>query len=234
MTPGSGGECGGIETTVSTWPRTGRRWAFLAGAVLLLAVASQVRQNGIIVAFVGAIAVGWIAGATQVGLGRRLRRGLAWGVGGFLAVAVTGQTLTTLSIPPHSPPDPGVKTGLRIVQNYDLIGAAALDPHYKLSIMSAADPVATAMIAQRAPLEYSGRRVDFIDRDQALTDALWNVPAEAANRQWVDLILRHPALYLRVRWEDFRWVFAPPAIDWCLPIYVGVDAPANKMDPLKL
>jgi hypothetical protein len=210
------------------WPNARRRWLFLAGALLLLAVASQVRQNGIIVAFLDTIALGWVAG------GGRWLRGFAWGAGGLVAVAVVGQALTVLSIPPHSPPDPGVKTGLRIVQNYDLIGAAAMDRTYKLAIMAAADPADTVMIVERAPLEYSGRRVDFIDRDQALTDALWNVPAEASNKQWADLILKHPALYLRVRLEDFRWVFAPPVIDWCLPIYVGVDAPANKMAPLKL
>ena len=67
-----------------------------------------------------------------------------------------------------------------------------------------------------------------------MADALWRIPDSAANKQWADLILRHPGLYLRVRWEDFRWVFAPPVIDWCLPIYVGVDAPAEKMVPLKL
>lgn len=218
------------------WPRTGRRWLFLIAAALLLAVASQVRQNGIIVALLGAIALGWIAGAAaaQGSWLTRVRRGLVWGVGGLLAVAIAGQAMTVLSIPPHSPPDPGVKTGLRIVQNYDLIGAVAMDPHYGLKIMAAADPADTAMILRRAPLEYSGRRVDFIDRDQALSDALWQVPEAASGKQWFDLIFKHPALYLKVRWEDFRWLVAPPVIDWCLPIYVGVDAPANKMEPLKL
>jgi hypothetical protein len=217
-----------VAHAVRIWPNARRRWLFLAAALLLLAVASQVRQNGLIVAILGAVALGWIAGAG------RWRRGLAWGLGSVVAVALAGQALTVISIPPHSPPDPGVKTGLRIVQNYDLIGAAAMDPAYRLSIMAAADPADTALIVQRGPQEYSGRRVDFIDRDKALTDALWNVPAEASGKQWADLILRHPALYLRVRWEDFRWVFAPPVIDWCLPIYVGVDAPAEKMAPLGL
>ena len=217
------------------WPKTGRRWLFLIAALLLLAVASQVRQNGIIVAFLGAIALGWIAGsAARTTWLAKWRKGLIWGVGGFLAVAVAGQTLTVLSVPPHAPPEPGVKTGLRIVQNYDLIGAVALDPRYRLEIMGAADAVDTAMILRRAPLQYSGRRVDFIDRDQALSDALWKVPEAASGRQWFDLILKHPALYLKVRWEDFRWLVAPPVIDWCLPVYVGVDAPADKMDPLKL
>ena len=223
-----------LAHAVRLWPSRWPRWGLLAAALLQLAVASQVRQNGIIVAFLGALALGWLAAGRVEGLGRKLRRGLAWGLGGLVAVGVVGQALTVLSIPPNSPPDAGVKTGLRIVQNYDLIGAAALDPHYRLAIMAAADPADTKMVVQRAPLEYSGRRVDFIDRDQALTDALWNIPAEASTRQWADLILRHPGLYLRVRWEDFRWVFVPPVIDWCLPVYVGVDAPAEKMAPLGL
>ena len=60
------------------------------------------------------------------------------------------------------------------------------------------------------------------------------IPDDAANKQWFDLILKHPWLYLRVRWEDFRWVFATPVIDFCLPVYVGVDAPIEKMAPLRL
>ena len=217
-----------LAHAVRVWPERRRRWLLLIAALLLLAVASQVRQNGIIAATFAAAALGWIAGAG------RWRRGLAWGGGSLIAVAVTGQALTLASIPPHAPPDPGVSTGLGIVQNYDLMGAVTLDRSYKLSIMAAADPADTALIQARAPLVYSGRRVDFIDRDKALTDAEWNIPADATSRQWVDLIVHHPLLYLRVRWEDFRWVFAPPVIDWCLPIYAGVEAPADKMGPLGL
>jgi hypothetical protein len=223
-----------VAHAIRLWPSLWRRCAFLAAALLLLAVASQVRQNGIIAAFFGALALGWLATAGVEGRWRRLVRGLAWAVGGVLAVGLLGQALTLWSIPPHAPPDPGVKSGLRIVQNYDLIGAAAMDPSYRLEIMAAADPVDTAKIVRRAPFNYSGRRVDFIDRDPAINDSLWNVPRKAVNRQWLDLITRHTGLYLRVRWEDFRWVFASPVIDWCLPIYVGVDAPVEKMAPLGL
>ena len=223
-----------VAHAVRVWPNARRRWLFLAAALVLLAVASQVRQNGIIVTILGAMALGWILAAPEAAQRWRWRRGLVWSLGGVAAVAIAGQALTIFSIPPNSPPDPGVKTGLRIVQNYDLIGAVAMDPHYRLSIMSAADPADTAMIEQRAPYEYSGRRIDFIDRDQPLNDALWNIPAAASQRQWFDLMLKHPGLYLRIRWEDFRWVFATPVIDWCLPVYVGVDAPPEKMAPLQM
>jgi len=217
-----------VAHALRVWPNAVRRWLLLAAALVLLAVASQVRQNGIIVAFFGAIALVWVAG------GGRWLRGLAWGAGFLVAVGLMGQVLTLASIPAKAPPDPGVKTGLGIVQNYDLMGAVTFDPSYRLSIMAKADPADAALIQERAHYAYSGRRVDYIDRDKTLTDAEWNVPPEATNRQWFDLILHHPMLYLRVRWEDFRWVFAPPVVDWCLPIYVGVDAPAEKMGPLNL
>ena len=217
-----------VAHAAKAWPNARRRWLFLAAAVALLAIASQVRQNGIIAAVFAALALGWIASR-----GRWLR-GAAWGVGGLLAVIVAGQVFTKLSIPPHSPPEAGVKTGLRIVQNYDLIGAAALDPTYRLDAMAAADPGDTAVIRARAHLDYSGRRIDFTDRDKVLSDALWRMPDAAVQKQWTNLILKSPTLYLRVRWEDFRWVFAPPVIDWCLPVYVGIDAPAEKMAPLHL
>ena len=90
------------------WPQTGRRWLFLVAAVLLLAVASQVRQNGIIVALVGAVALGWIAGAAaKVPWWAKWRRGFIWGVGGFLAVGIAGPVMTALSVPPHGLPEPG-------------------------------------------------------------------------------------------------------------------------------
>ncbi|HEY8003141.1 MAG TPA: hypothetical protein VIE16_02880 [Phenylobacterium sp.] len=210
------------------WPKAARRWALLAAATVLLAIGSQVRQNGIIAAAFAALALGWIAGN-----GRWLR-GAAWAAGGLLAVFLTGVALTALSLPPHAPPEEGVKSGLRIVQNYDITGAVALDPTYRIDAITAVAPKAAAAIRERARFDFSGRRVDFMDRDVALNDPLWTIPDEAANAQWLDLLLKHPALYLRVRWEDFRWVFATPVIDWCLPVYVGVDAPDQKMGPLNL
>jgi hypothetical protein len=89
-------------------------------------------------------------------------------------------------------------------------------------------------VRERAKIDYSGRRVDFIDRDPVITQAIWQISDEVASRQWVDLVTRHPALYLRIRWEDFRWLLMPPVIDFCLPVYVGVDAPSELMGRMKL
>ncbi len=214
------------------WPTPRRRWIFLIAALALLSAGSQVRQNGIIAALFAALALGWIVG-NQPGVGR-WRCGLAWAVGGFAAIAMLGPAMTRLSMPAHAPPDAGVATGIHILQSYDLIGAAALDRTYRLPILAAAEPAATAVLLARAPFDYSGRRVDFIDRDPQISAAVNQMPAGATGQQWLNLVFRHPGLYLRVRWEDFRWVFASPVIDWCLPVYVGVDAPVEKMAPLRL
>ncbi|RAK59980.1 hypothetical protein DJ021_09280 [Phenylobacterium hankyongense] len=210
------------------WDDRRRRWLWLVGVVLLLALASLVRQNGIIVTAMAALALGWIASR-----GRWVRGGV-WALGLLFVVLLAAQGLTRLAEPANAPPDTAFHKGVRILQNYDIAGAVTLDPGYRLTALEKADPVAAKVIESRAPLGYSGQRIDFLDDDAAFGAALWDVPDPAIRAQWADLVLRHPVLYLRVRMEDFRWVFATPVVDRCLPIYVGVDAPAEKMQPLGL
>ncbi|THD58918.1 hypothetical protein [Phenylobacterium sp.] len=210
------------------WDDRARRWALLTAALVLMAAGDQVRQNGLIAGAFAALALGAIAARG------RWRRGIVWGLGALVALVVVGQAETLLSEPPKAPNDNAIGTGVRIVQSYDLVGAVALDPTYRTDILAAANPAATAIVRKRAKPDYSGRRVDFMDRDTVMQDGLDKLSDAAFSKQWFDLILKHPALYLRIRWEDFRWVFAPPVVDWCLPIYVGVDAPAEKMAPLGL
>ncbi|MFL5295197.1 MAG: hypothetical protein ACJ798_02330 [Phenylobacterium sp.] len=217
-----------IAHAAKDWDDARRRWTLLLIALVLMAAGTQVRQNGIIAGLFAAIAVGWI------GAGGRWRRGAVWGVGAFAALLVTGWAETKLSEPAKAPKDTATSTGVHIVQTYDVIGAAALDPTYRLDILAAQDPAAAEMVRERGKLDWSGRRVDFLDRDTAIQGPINSLPDRAWSRQWLDLVFKHPALYLRVRWEDFRWVFAPPVIDWCLPVYVGVDAPVEKMAPLGL
>src|SRR5207253_2653818 len=108
------------------------------------------------------------------------------------------------------PAEGALKQGVRIVQNYDLIGALAFDPSYRLSEIEKVRPRAAAVIETRGPAGWSPDRVDWLDRDPVLGVALMSVPNAVAQRQWLDLILHHPGLYLRIRWDDFRWlVFAP-------------------------
>jgi hypothetical protein len=221
-----------IAHAARDWADARKRWALLGLALVLIAAGTQVRQNGIIAGGFSALAVGWLAARD----GPRLRwgRGLIWFAGAFVALVAVGALETKLALPPKSPTETSTSTGIHIVQTYDVIGAAALDPTYRLDILSAANPAATRTIRERGKLDWSGRRVDFLDRDTDIQGPINAIPDKAWADQWFDLVLKHPATYLRVRIEDFRWVFVPPVIDWCLPVYVGVDAPAEKMAPLGL
>lgn len=222
-----------IAHAVTAWADVRRRTLCLIGAAVLLSLASLVRQNGIVVTLLAAVALGWCA-ATIPAQGRRWLRGVGWGLGLIVAVLLLGQVFTRIAEPPRAGPDTAVKEGVRIVQHYDLIGAMALDHAYRLDMMRRADPVATQVVETRGPPQYAGDRIDYLDRDEALGAALWSFSDKPVRTQWFDLILHHPALYLRVRAEDFRWVFLTPVIDKCLPVYVGVDAPAAKLAPLGL
>ena len=216
------------------WPRRGLRWGLLITALVLMAAGAQVRQNGIIAGGFAALALGWIAALNEADQTwrQRLRRGLTWALGAVVALVVMGQLETTFSEPAKAPKDTALGTGLRIVESFDVIGAMAMDPTYRPDALNAANPAAAAIVKSRAKADYSGRRVDFVDRDPTIQAGLNLLSDKAFAAEWRNLVFKHPGLYLRVRIEDFRWVFAPPVIDWCLPVYVGVDAPAEKMGPL--
>ncbi|MDB5453081.1 MAG: hypothetical protein JWO33_1659, partial [Caulobacteraceae bacterium] len=205
---------------------TPSRWAWLAGAALMLAVAGLVRQNGLIVTVFAAIALGWIAG--QGGW----RRGLAWAAAGFVVVLALAQVLNATAQLPSKGPQAGLGQGLRIVQQYDLVAATALDRSYGLPTLTRANPTAAAVIRERAYDYYSPERIDFIDRDVAIQAALNALPDAAVREEWLGLVLKHPGLYLRIRADDFRWVFLTPVVDRCLSNYVGVAAPDKMLRDL--
>jgi hypothetical protein len=218
--------CVCLALAFTRWDARAPRWAWLLAAMLLLAVASLVRQNGVIVPIVAVLALGWI------GARGSWPRGAAWAGGGLLAVLATMQILSVTAVPQRGAPETGVKTGLRIVQNYDLIGAVTLDRSYRLDDIAAVYPAEAALVRERGPRSWSPDRIDWIDRDTTLGDALYAIPNDVATRQWLDLIVHRPGLYLRIRWQDFDWVFLTPEPTRCLPVYTGVDAPAAKLGPL--
>jgi hypothetical protein len=210
------------------WEARLSRWLWLSAALLLMAVASLFRQTGIVVPIMAALAIGWVAGEGQ------WRRAAAWGGAALLAVLALMQVLSIVAVPRLGAPEGALQQGVRIVQNYDLIGAISLDPGYRLRDIEAVKPAAAAVLRNRGRRGWSPDRVDWLDRDLMVGAALNAMSDDLATRQWLDLIFRHPGLYLRLRWEDFRWVFMTPDIDRCLPVYTGVDAPAEKMRPLGL
>lgn len=209
------------------WDRAGPRWLLLTAALFLLATAALVRQNGLVAVLMAAIVLGIMR--------RRdgWRLALAWGVGGLVATLVLAQVLAVVAQPKSAGKDKAGGIGVRIVQHYDLIGAMAHDPTYRLTHIEQTNPAAAAAM-RRGVAVYSPERVDFFDRDPELGKNLWPVPGAVMSAEWRDLITKHPKAYLAQRWDVFSWVFLTPKLERCLPVFVGVDGPAPLVASLKL
>jgi len=207
--------------------RPAARWAWLLVSALLLAVAGLLRQNGLILAVPAALAIaaaGWPRGA-----GRSLAGGALW----LVLVAAISFALSIYAQPQGGgarPDDAGAK-GLRILQTYDLAGAATLAP-MSFARLERVDPQLDDELRAAAARTYSPVRVDFLNGDAALSVPLNKTPSATLRAEWLDLILHKPALYLQVRTEVFRWVLTTPDIDRCLPIHLGAGGPAKAMADL--
>lgn len=203
-------------------------WIAIIALVVSLAVAAQVRQNGIIAAVVAAIVLAW----TFRGMG--WRRAGAWGLGLLASVAIVSHGLAVVCTPKTSVVKGIENQGVRSILQYDLVGMAAHDRSITLTVLAAENPSAAQNILTYGVPLYAPERVDFLDLDPRVGKALWHVPLEVLARQWGSLLLSHPGAYLGHRWDVFDAVFMTPHIDSCLPLYVGVDGPPNNMADLKM
>lgn len=204
------------------------RWAGLGLAALLLAGAGLLRQNGLILAPAAALAIAWAAWPR--GAGRALAAAAVW----LAVVAALTLALSAAARPQGiGRPDAAGAKGLRILETYDVIGAAARGG-LPLDALDRFDPTLDDLVRKAAPADYSPERVDTLGADAALGDALVGVPASVIRSEWLDLVLHHPETYLAVRGEVFRWVFATPVIDRCLPVHVGVAGPPAALADLRM
>ena len=217
-----------LALVAKTWVNPRVPWVSLLGIVLLLAIAAQVRQNGLIATAFAALVLAWTARS------RGLRSVVLWGSALFLAVVVLSQVLGQLSLPSGSPRDTGFSTGLRVLQRYDIVGVAARDTRFDLAVIGKANPEIARDIRTRGVPLLSPARWDSLHGDPVFLAAFKSVPAKVINHQWWVMISEHPVAYLKHRLEVFRWVFLTPMIDSCMPIFVGVEGPAQKIVDLKM
>lgn len=211
----------------SRWAE-GRPWASLSGAVLCLALAAAVRQNGIILVLFAAAALASMARAA----GWRAR--LGWGFGGFAVTAALALAINALSQPGQTAEHlrPGAEA--LILQHYDIVGAVAHRPGLNLKKISAVSPEAAARIAAEGPRLYTPTRVDTLDADPEFRRTLWKLPDAAVAKQWRDLIEHHPRAYLAHRLDVFRWTFLTPDLGRCLPVQVGISGPDELIEDLEI
>ena len=207
--------------------RPGRgAWLGLIAALLLFALAGLVRQNGLIAAAGAALALG-------IASGRRggWARGAGLGLGALAAVLVLAWGLGAGIQPKVSELKNANTVGLRVIQQYDLVGAVAADPAVDLS---AIPPDKAAVIRREGPGLYSDERTDGFDESPTLTRALWQTPKPALEKAWTDLVLHRPGLYLTHRIKVFAQVFLTPDVTHCGPAAAGIDGPADILSKLRM
>ena len=103
------------------------------------------------------------------------------------------------------------------------VRAGPSDP--SAAILNASIPLPAgraAVIRRLAPEAFSVERVDTLDSDPALRQALWQSPRDAFAQTWRKLITERPGLYLSHRLAVFGQVLLTPDLKQCLPVIVGV------------
>jgi hypothetical protein len=204
-------------------PRLGK--LALAKALVLLAVAGLVRQNGLIDGALAALAFGAAEGYRldwkQVAI-----RGLA-----ALAAVLALALVLGAVIHPATSDLKANAVGLRIVRHYDIVGAVARDPKVDLG---AVPLERAAVIRAEAGKLYTPERIDTLDDSPTITRALWQTPKAALASAWWGIVLHRPGLYLSHRLAVFDQLLLTPKLDRCVPVAVGVDGPAQYRDALGL
>jgi hypothetical protein len=190
--------------------------AWFIAALLLLVLASAMRQNGILLLLV--------AGATLAVAQPRRRQALIF-VGAGLAL-LWGVHLALAS---RSDGGEGAAAQIRLAQGYDMAGAFHRAPQLSLPLTPALDRALRRGAALYTPLAN-----DPFAADPAVDQALSEAPDGAVFRGWRALVLGHPLLYLSVRWTDFAAVLTTPDPAACHFAPTGLDGPPELLRVLHL
>jgi hypothetical protein len=213
------------------WKQRRLRWALAGVAFLLLSVATLVRQNGGVVLPAGIAALAWIAWRQSDE--KKLRAAVLYGfcaLAGSAVAVVAIHSALALRIRGDSSP----AVAFRLLEFYDLIGAAKTDPRFQFAYFADDDPALEHLMRTDGVKLYTPERNDTLAQSEPLQRAYFNSPEETIPEEWHTLIAAHPGLYLRVRAEVFRWVVFTPDLPACRPIFSGVDGPAVQMAKLGL
>lgn len=216
-----------LAHAAARWEFPRLRLALLSGSAFFLSLAALTRQTGAVVLPCAAIAVGAIAFR-----GGGWRKALVLGGSFLLAGAILcicGNALLQL----RASEALGPIEELEDLQLYDMAGMLKQHPDLPLPILTQEAPGMAQALRENAPKFYTPQMHDVLTNRPAIHSRITRsvVPVR---RQWLALVLAHPALYLSVRAADFDWLFFSPHPDQCLTYTVGVDGPAAQMKYLRL
>ncbi|MGA0603503.1 hypothetical protein ACO2Q3_22535 [Caulobacter sp. KR2-114] len=210
------------------WPSPRLRWALLVKAGALLALAALARQNGLILIPVAAVTAGWIA--ARQATARPWARGVAAGAV-LLAVAIGVAVAGSAALKTRSDGQNERQRQWTELRLYEMVAARQLDPGAGFPILAARAPAMNAFLLGQGPRLFNTQRIDpLVQNDTVAAHEDADRPAVLA--QWRAIFAARPWLYLRVRAELFRQVFAAPDIEACVPLSVGVNGPPEEMKRL--
>jgi hypothetical protein len=214
------------------WPNRRLRYALLCAAIVLLVLATLARQNGAIVLVFGVAAIGTLA-AARASPSLRLRSAA-------ISVAITSvgalglMLAASAALAMRTPGESGPRAQFKLLETYDLAGAAKADPHLPLDTLAAANPDFERLLRTDGAKLYTPQRNDTLAASAALQDELSDTSNDAVAAQWRGLVVHHPWLYLSIRARVFDWTFFTPEISRCAPLFVGVEGLPRYMHDLNL
>jgi hypothetical protein len=204
----------------------------LAIALVCWALAALTRQNGAVAALAGAVALAWIT-LRRAGWapwpGARLR---ALGVAG-VALLLTAVSVAAVSaaLDLRSVDTPGDAAQFQALQQFDLIGGVAHDPHLNLKALNS--PPLEARVRNVAARLYTPARVDTVARIPGLSDAL-TADGQGVSAAWRAMLRDDPGAYVAHRRDVFGWTLFTPDLSQCVPVFTGVDGPPALVKGLGL
>jgi hypothetical protein len=218
-----------LAQAASRWRKAGLRWALILAAFLLFALATLVRQNGVLALLFGALALVVAARKNGFAAGRAMLCGAAAAL-----VAVCVIALASLALAERTSEGSGPLGQIRLLQFYDLIGGVKADPAIKLDVLSRANPALARLIRSDGVRLYTPARNDTLYGSAALINQ-FNMTAPAAIvGQWTELLLQHPFEYLAVRARVFAWTFLTPDPVGCDDWYAGATGAPQYLRDLGL
>jgi hypothetical protein len=218
------------------WARPAARWPLLLGALALFTLAALTRQNGAVVPLCGAVAVGailFIQPRPVASVGRRAA-GAVLGGGLALGLMLAAGALAAAGLAAHGDHRDENASHMKILQVFDLTGAARRDPGLDLTILRRDQPALARFVQDAAPLYRSAGVDNLVTRLQA--ERLTPLTGDAVGRQWRALITARPWLYLDTRAAVWRATLETAPADLCPMVFTGVegDPAALKRAGLKL
>jgi len=202
----------------------GRRalaWAAMAAA--LLAMALQIRQQGI---FMAPLLLG--LPILAVAAGRQGARARRIGAASILVATFVLSLLVTQALVAQSIANSGDKShsvGFRNIMLYDIAGIVA-----RSGTPTAALPVAiTPQQREAVRSAYSSERIDYLIGSREAMVWLDSIPDNQRARVWRKFIRREPTAFLEHKWFVFLALLDVNGIDGCLPMHVGVSGNADYL-----